>query len=96
MSEVARHVHVSGRVQGVAFRWSTQEQARKRGVVGWVRNLDDGRVEAWIQGPEASVDDLLEWLAHGPPMARVDELDVHLRDAASDLDDFEVRATARV
>jgi len=95
MSAVARHVHVSGRVQGVAFRWSTQEQARKRGVVGWVRNLDDGRVEAWIQGPEDALDALLEWLSRGPALARVDELDVHVRDAAPDLDDFEVRATVR-
>ncbi len=96
MSDVARHVHVSGRVQGVAFRWSTQEQARELGVAGWVRNLEDGRVEAWIQGPEDAVEGLLEWMSRGPIMARVDELDVRVRDAAPDLDDFELRATARV
>jgi len=75
MSATARHVFVRGRVQGVAFRWSTQKQAQRLLLVGWVRNLADGRVEAWVQGPSGAVDTMLGWLEHGPAMARVDELE---------------------
>jgi acylphosphatase len=62
---------VTGRVQGVAYRASTVEQARVHGVTGWVRNLPDGSVELEAQGDEARVSALLAWCAHGPPAARV-------------------------
>jgi acylphosphatase len=62
---------VTGRVQGVAYRASTVEQARAHGVTGWVRNLPDGSVELEAQGDAARVSALLAWCAHGPPAARV-------------------------
>ena len=62
---------VSGRVQGVCFRMSTDEKATILGLTGWVRNLPDGRVELIASGEEALVDDLREWLNHGPKMAKV-------------------------
>jgi acylphosphatase len=62
---------VTGRVQGVAYRASTVEQARAHGVTGWVRNLPDGSVELEAQGDEARVAALLAWCADGPPAARV-------------------------
>jgi acylphosphatase len=62
---------VTGRVQGVAYRASTVEQARAHGVTGWVRNLPDGSVELEAQGDAARVSGLLAWCAHGPPAARV-------------------------
>jgi acylphosphatase len=71
MDSVARHVLVSGRVQGVGFRWSACDRAERCGVAGWVRNLEDGRVEAWVQGPAGAVDAMLAWLAEGPSPARV-------------------------
>ena len=74
----ARHVVISGSVQGVAFRWSTREEAVARGVAGWVRNLPDGRVEARIEGDPQAVEDLLGWLEEGPPSARVTGLDVRV------------------
>ena len=74
---------MSGRVQGVAFRWSAREAATRLGVAGWVRNLDDGRVEAWIEGPGDAVDAMLAWCGEGPPAARVTNLDVRPGDAAA-------------
>lgn len=62
---------VSGRVQGVFFRQSTRQAARRLGLVGWVRNLADGGVEVWAQGGCEAVEALLEWLWLGPPEALV-------------------------
>ena len=62
---------VSGRVQGVSFRWCTQEQARGLGVVGWVRNEPDGSVAGHFEGPTADVEALVAWCHQGPPQARV-------------------------
>jgi acylphosphatase len=76
MESVARHVFVTGRVQGVAFRWHARDRARSLGLRGWVRNLDDGRVEAWIEGAEAQVERMLAWLRQGPPASRVQDLRV--------------------
>lgn len=76
MAPVARHVLVSGRVQGVGFRWHTHSRAGELGLSGWVRNLPDGRVEAWVEGPEPAVEGLLAWLGKGPPAARVTGLEV--------------------
>jgi acylphosphatase len=70
-------VLVSGRVQGVGFRWYAVEQARALGLQGWVRNLPDGRVEAWVQGQPPAVESMLAWLAKGPRHARVDALERH-------------------
>lgn len=70
----ALRVLVQGRVQGVAFRWSAAERARALGVRGWVRNLADGRVEAHVEGDREATEAMLEWLASGPALARVDEI----------------------
>ena len=71
-----RRVHVSGRVQGVWFRESCRDRALVAGVSGWVRNLDDGRVEVVLEGPPAAVDELIAWCRRGPQRARVDRVDV--------------------
>jgi len=74
---------VNGRVQGVAFRASTVEQAREHGLTGWVRNLADGSVELEAQGDEVRVQALLAWCAHGPPAARVTNVTVEEREVIS-------------
>ena len=65
---------VTGRVQGVAYRWSTVSEANRLGVSGWVRNLDDGRVEFEAEGDAEAVDALVEWARTGPEAASVVEV----------------------
>ena len=65
---------MTGRVQGVAYRASTVEQARVHGVTGWVRNLPDGRVEAVFEGPPENVRRLVDWAHTGPRLAAVDNV----------------------
>ena len=90
MAQIARHISVTGRVQGVFFRGWMQEQANELGVTGWVRNCPDGRVDTHVEGEEAAVLGLIERLRRGPSGARVD--DVHLWNVEIfDFDDFEVR-----
>jgi acylphosphatase len=68
---VRYRVLISGRVQGVNFRAACQRMAWQRGVTGWVRNLDDGRVEAVFEDPDEDVRHLLAWAWHGPRLAEV-------------------------
>jgi acylphosphatase len=70
------HVYVSGTVQGVYFRATTRDTARDAGVDGWVRNLDDGRVEAVFEGSESAVDRLVQFCYEGSSAARVEGVDV--------------------
>jgi acylphosphatase len=65
---------ISGRVQGVAFRAHTRAQANVLGLRGYARNLSDGRVEVLAVGDATAIEGLAEWLRHGPPLARVDQL----------------------
>ena len=74
---VSYRLVVSGLVQGVAFRASMKDAALRHGVQGWVRNRDDGAVEALLQGEESQVERLLEWARVGPPGARVASLERH-------------------
>jgi acylphosphatase len=73
-------VVVTGRVQGVWFRESCRQEAEALGASGWVRNRDDGTVEAVFEGPPAVVDRLVSWCHEGPPRARVDRVDVTLEE----------------
>ncbi len=70
----AMHLKISGRVQGVGFRWSLQRKAIQLGLSGWVRNCADGSVEAVAAGPKESLHQLQAWAQHGPPAARVDKV----------------------
>jgi len=87
---VRAHVFVRGRVQGVYYRASTRDAAREAGVDGWVRNLDDGRVEAVFEGPEAAVDDVIEWCHTGSRAAEVEAVDVRT-EPPEGVEGFEVR-----
>jgi acylphosphatase len=71
VSTVTRHLRITGRVQGVGYRYHLAQEARRLCVVGWVRNRSDGSVEALVHGPVADVEALIIWAHHGPPLARV-------------------------
>lgn len=90
MAETARHVRITGRVQGVFFRAWTLEQARALRLNGWVRNCPDGRVEAHVEGEDTAVEEMIERLRCGPPSASVEDLRTWDADVC-DFDTFEVR-----
>ena len=89
--DIRAHVIFKGRVQGVNFRASTKEVAAREGVVGWVRNLPDGSVEAVIEGPEASVMKVVELCKTSFPRARVDSAEVETKPAKGAFDKFYIR-----
>jgi acylphosphatase len=74
--KISRRLIVKGEVQGVSYRKHTRRLARNFGVTGWVRNLPDGSVEAFLEGEAAAVEALLAWCAIGPRRGRVEELTV--------------------
>ena len=90
---IARRLRIHGRVQGVFYRQWTIGTASELGLTGWVRNRDDGTVEAQVQGDESRVEALIEAARHGPPMAEVTGLDIAVAEP-EDLQDFTQRATA--
>ncbi|QSW99479.1 acylphosphatase [Haloterrigena alkaliphila] len=84
------HVFVSGTVQGVYYRATTRDTARERGVGGWVKNLEDGRVEAIFEGPEDAVEGMIEWCHTGSPAADVEDVEAEFEEPQGE-DGFEIR-----
>ena len=96
MSEttITRHLRISGRVQGVGYRWSMAQQAQALGITGWVRNRRDGSVEALVCGAADALQSLIDWAQRGPAMARVESVEVReALGAAEVLSGFEQRET---
>ncbi|SDB49460.1 acylphosphatase [Desulfonatronum thiosulfatophilum] len=89
------HAYVSGRVQGVFFRAWTRNQARQLGLTGWVRNVSDGRVEVTAQGPDHVLKMFQRRLGEGPPMSRVDGVDVTYQEGDEPFAGFEITASSR-
>jgi acylphosphatase len=81
---VAKRFLIAGRVQGVGFRFFTEEHAAVEGVHGYVRNLPDGRVEAAFEGSDEAVERLVRWSRTGPEHARVDDVEVVVEAPAGD------------
>jgi acylphosphatase len=85
-----RRVVVHGNVQGVFFRDSAESEAKSAGVAGWVRNRDDGAVEAVFEGEPGAVEQMVDWCRSGPSQADVNEVEETEEDPEG-LSDFEVR-----
>ena len=82
---------ISGRVQGVFYRASAQQEAMRLGLAGEIRNLPDGRVEAVLQGLKEDVEGMIKWCYRGPSEARVSNIDVAYEEAKDDLEIFGIR-----
>ncbi len=88
---MAKHLKISGRVQGVGFRYAMAEEAERLGVTGWTRNRRDGTVEAVVDGVPEAIEAILAWARRGPPSARV--TDVQVAEAQGGFGRFELRQT---
>jgi acylphosphatase len=92
MSTPVLHLQIRGLVQGVGYRWSMVQAARRLGVTGWVRNRSDGSVEAMASGAPRALDEFVAWARHGPAGARVDAVEAAPADGV--FDGFQQRPTA--
>ncbi|WP_122090419.1 acylphosphatase [Halalkalicoccus subterraneus] len=90
MAHTRAHVFVSGTVQGVYYRATTRDTARDHGVSGWVRNLDDGRVEVVFEGPEEDVEAMVGWCHEGSAAAQVEDVEVEYGNPEG-IEGFEIR-----
>jgi len=85
------HVLISGCVQGVWFRASTKQKAEQLGLKGWVRNADNGCVEAVFQGNDKQVSEMINWCNQGPPLAKVEKVDVTKKQSIDIFKDFSIK-----
>ncbi len=88
---VRLHIRVSGDVQGVFFRAGAQSEAKRLGLSGWVRNVDDGSVEALAEGSKSALDEFLEWCSKGPAGASVSEMKYEWMEATGEFRGFRIR-----
>lgn len=89
--KVRAHIFVSGKVQGVFFRATTEEMAQILGVKGWVKNTEDGKVEVMVEGEKEKVEKLIEWLHRGPPLAKVEKVETKWEEYKGEFKDFVTR-----
>ncbi|MFL5359651.1 MAG: acylphosphatase [Myxococcales bacterium] len=91
MKETVRaRLTITGRVQGVAYRASAQDEGQRLGLVGEVRNLSNGSVEALVEGSRPAVEDFIRWCRRGPPAARVLDVKVAWSAPSGEFSGFEI------
>ncbi len=88
--EKAVHLLISGRVQGVFYRYTAQKVAARRGLKGWIKNLPNGKVEAIVVGDPDAVDTFIAWCHKGPPGGAVSEVTVESIPPPPDLEGFSI------
>jgi len=92
MSEKARiSMIISGRVQGVFFRYKTQQEALKLGLTGWVRNLDGGQVEVLAEGEKDKLEELAKWTKIGPRQAQVEKMEIKWQGYGGEFKEFIIK-----
>jgi acylphosphatase len=84
-------VIISGKVQGVWFRANTKNKAEQLGITGWVRNTNDGKVEALFEGEDDNIKEMLEWCKHGPTMAKVTDVRVKRNPDQDECNSFSIK-----
>jgi len=88
---VRSHVLIAGDVQGISFRYYTQQKAASLGIKGWVRNLPSGEVEAVFEGFDDRIKEMIEWCKKGPWLAKVNTVRVEFGDYKGEFEGFEIR-----
>lgn len=88
MSETRAHLVISGRVQGVLFRDTLRRKAKRHDVVGWVRNISDGKVEAVLEGDKENITQVIAWARKGPMFANVTDITVEWQEYQGTFQDF--------
>ena len=84
------HIFISGKVQGVFFRSRTAERAFHLGVIGWVKNLPDGRVEAVFEGEIEVVEEMINFCKIGPPRSSVKDVEIRQETYTGEYKDFAI------
>ena len=87
---IARHIVISGKVQGVFFRKNTKQKADNLDISGWVKNADDDKVEIFAQGSEENINSFINWCKHGPPKAEVKNIQVQEKKVNNTLNEFSI------
>ncbi len=91
MDPMRLKLKISGRVQGVCYRWYTRDTAAELGLTGWVRNLPGGTVELVAEGARDKLDQLLDWCRRGPDLARVSDIQTEWKDETGEFQEFSIR-----
>ncbi len=90
MSQKRVQIIIHGRVQGVFYRASAQREAKRLGITGWIKNRQDGTVEALVEGDETKVKEFLNWSQHGPTTARVEDIETRWRSYTGEFSAFKI------
>ena len=85
------HIVVSGRVQGVLYRAGARQRAHELGITGWAHNLIDGKVEIVCEGEQKNTQEFIEWCKQGPPLAKVENIEVADEEYSGEFKDFDIR-----
>ena len=89
--KIQTHVIISGKVQGVWFRLNTKNKAEKLNLTGWVRNTNDGKVEAVFEGEERDINEMIKWCYEGPQLANVKNVNIETKSPLNCFDKFEIK-----
>ena len=89
-NKIRANITVKGKVQGVYFRQNAQRICKEYGVTGWVQNVEDGSVEATLEGTKNSVEDAIRWFKTGPPNAWVEKIELSYDNYSGEFNDFKI------